>query len=333
LAFVQIWSYPFQDPVLTDHGFFTKPKVFVASFITAGIIAGLIIILFSFVGIYGASVGIGGNPPTVAKYLGIGYFDVIALLMMSSSISVVDSTFSSTARLIGLQLMGYITKGRVIRPEEADERCIYAGRLAMVVMAALGLLPLFASPSVLAATTISGSMVIGLAPVFLLFPLTRKGEKHPLSFHCSFWTGGILGIIQVANALPTSWNIGTGDFANILGGNIYGSILCFGFYIICIPITESRIKRAYSFVFRSGQDYTYDKDEKLHDIAVEKGADSQPSKEKLKAKDVSEESESEEESSESGLEKETSNKNKNTKNETDDSASASSRSSRSSKSE
>jgi len=286
--------------VLTDHGFLTKPKVFVASFITAGIISGTIIMLFSFVGIYGASIGIGGNPPIVAKSLGIGYFDVIALLMMSSSISVVDSTFSSTARLIGLQLMGYITKGRVIKPEEADTKCVIAGRIAMVVMAVIGVLPLFAGPSVLAATTISGSMVIGLAPIFFLIPLTKKGEKYPLSFHSAFFCGLILGIIQVANALPTSWNIGTGDFANILGSNLYGSILCFGFYILGLPFTESRFKRAYCFITRYGNGYTFSISEKLKDIEVEKGTtksrdDNTQQVKKPQAKDESEVSEIESE--------------------------------------
>jgi len=243
----------------------TKPKVFVASFITAGIIAGSIIILFSFVGIYGASIGVGGNPPDVARELGDTYFYVIALLMMSSSISVVDSTFSSTARLIGLQLMGYIKKGRVIKPEEADANSIFAGRVAMVIMAAIGVLPLFADPSVLSATTISGTMVIGLAPVFFLMPLTKKGEKYPLCFHFSFWTGVTMGIVQVAGGLPNAWNIGDGDFANLLGANIYGSIFCFGFYLLALPLSERRLKKAYTFV--TGHEF---KSEELQNIDVEK---------------------------------------------------------------
>jgi len=78
-----------------------------------------------------------------------------------------------------------------------------------------------------------------------------------------------LGIIQVANALPASWNIGTGDFANILGGNIYGSILCFGLYILGLPFTESRLMRAYSFITRYGNGYKFSSSEQLQDIAVE----------------------------------------------------------------
>lgn len=86
LALIQIWSYPFHDPVLTDHGFITRPKgtkrvrnnskliVFVASFLTAGVLAGSVIALFSFVGIYGAAIGISGSPPEVAR---VGLFSFV----------------------------------------------------------------------------------------------------------------------------------------------------------------------------------------------------------------------------------------------------------------
>src|SRR5690348_11106729 len=59
----------------------------VASFITAGFAAGSVIMLFSFVGIYGSLIGVGGDPPAVAHSLGSYVFGVIALLMMTSSVS------------------------------------------------------------------------------------------------------------------------------------------------------------------------------------------------------------------------------------------------------
>lgn len=65
---------------------------------------------------------------------------MIALLMMTSSVSVVDSTFSATARLIGLQLMGYFQKGRVLKAEETDWKNIMGGRIAIFVLAIIGTL-------------------------------------------------------------------------------------------------------------------------------------------------------------------------------------------------
>jgi len=209
--------------------------------------------LFSFVGIYGNLIGVGGDPPAVARTFGSVLFGVIALLMISSSISVVDSTFSSTARLIGLQLMGYIEKKRVLKPEETEPRHILVGRIAMVIMAIIGVLPLLASPNIIQATTVSGTMVIGLAPNFLLMNLAYKpksdlGRTYPLSFHMSFFCGVILGICQVSNKVPSSWNLGHGDFANLLGVNVYGSILCFGLFCLGLPFHSTLLKNCYTKV-------------------------------------------------------------------------------------
>ena len=52
VACLQILSYPFHDPVLTDRGFLTKEKEMLRSFIIAGILGFICILLFSFVGIY-----------------------------------------------------------------------------------------------------------------------------------------------------------------------------------------------------------------------------------------------------------------------------------------
>lgn len=107
----------------------------VASFITAGFIAGLIIALFSFVGIYGNLIGVvstnwswmtvsgGRSSSCCAGYQSCtlfyncpAYVVIICIQpvfnverYLDHQISVVDSTFSSTARLIGLQAMGYIS--------------------------------------------------------------------------------------------------------------------------------------------------------------------------------------------------------------------------------
>ena len=58
LAFVQIFSYPFHDPVMTDRAFITSPKVMIKGFVLAGIISGGFIFLFSFVGLYARAFGV-----------------------------------------------------------------------------------------------------------------------------------------------------------------------------------------------------------------------------------------------------------------------------------
>ena len=52
LAAVQVLSYPFHDPVLTDRAFITSPRVMVRAFVLAGLLSGGFILLFSSVGLY-----------------------------------------------------------------------------------------------------------------------------------------------------------------------------------------------------------------------------------------------------------------------------------------
>jgi hypothetical protein len=70
-----------------------------------------------------------------------------------------------------------------------------------VAIALLGNLPLLSiylgdqvGPAIIQATTISGTMVMGLAPIFLLAFVRGAG---PLSFHLSFWPGLTFGILRV----------------------------------------------------------------------------------------------------------------------------------------
>ena len=50
-ALLQVFSYPFHDPVLTDRGFISDPKTTLKSFIWATIVGFLCIVFFSFIGI------------------------------------------------------------------------------------------------------------------------------------------------------------------------------------------------------------------------------------------------------------------------------------------
>ena len=88
----------------------------------------------------------------------------------------------------------------------------------------VGSLPLYAGTEILKATTISGTMVLGLAPVFLLWFVDRAG---PFAFHLAFWPGVAIGIAHTAGATPPWMAIGTGDFAQLLGVNLVGTVLVF----------------------------------------------------------------------------------------------------------
>ena len=60
-ALIQSFSYPFHDPIMTDRGFIASPKTTLKSFFLAGLIGGICIVLFSFVGIFARQKGLEGD--------------------------------------------------------------------------------------------------------------------------------------------------------------------------------------------------------------------------------------------------------------------------------
>ena len=99
----------------------------------------------------------------------------------------------------------------------------------MVAFAIVGNLPMIAGTDILKATTISGTMVIGLAPIFLC---SRFVDHSPLSFHLAFWSGMVLGLLLALGLIPQAWAIGSGKYALLLGTNLYGLLICtVGFFL------------------------------------------------------------------------------------------------------
>lgn len=224
VALLQVVSYPFHDPVLTDRAFITKEKNMLRAFIVAGVLGFFAILLFSLVGVHARLQGLaGGNiPVVVARGLGIAGFFAMVAVMISSAASTLDSTFTSLSKSVAQELP-------MLANRPASPRAMTIGAITMVVFAALGNLPMIAGTDILKATTISGTMVMGLAPIFLF---SRWVSFSPLSFHLAFWTGMTLGILQAINLIPAAWAIGDGKYALLLGTNLYGLMLCTaGFFL------------------------------------------------------------------------------------------------------
>jgi len=242
LAFVQVFSYPFHDPVMTDRAFITSPKVMFKGFILAGLISGGFIFLFSFVGLYARTNGLEGQPTlAVPALLGLPMLLIFNAIMLTSAGSTLDSTFSSVAKLGARDWSN--------RKGEPTERQALLGRWWIVAIALLGNIPLFSiymgdriGPAVIQATTISGTMVMGLAPIFLLSFIRRAGT---LSFHLAFWPGLTFGLMRVLEgALSTTlfpnWiSIGSGKYALDLGVNVYGLMVCVLGYLLGAMLSPS----------------------------------------------------------------------------------------------
>jgi SSS family solute:Na+ symporter len=233
VALVQVLSYPFHDPVLTDRGFITEEKKMLRAMIIAGVLGFIAIFAFSLVGVHGRIEGLslGDNMPgAVALAFGVVPYLLMTVLMIMAAGSTLDSTFSSVAKSVGRELP--LLAGR-----QPGARSILVGMWTMIAMAVLGNIPMIAGTDILKATTISGTMVMGLAPIFLLSPLVRYS---PWSFHLAFWPGVALGVALALGAIPQSWAIGTGRYALLLGTNLYGlAICCAGFFL---PLAWQRLQ-------------------------------------------------------------------------------------------
>lgn len=225
VSVLQLFSYPFHDPVLTDRGFICEEKMMLKSYVVSGILGFLAILLFSFIGIDAklSGVAITDNvPATVAKSISMLTFFFMSVLMISAAGSTLDSTFSSLSKLVASDLPEIVGKS-------FGNNAKKLGIFVMIIFAVLGNLPMIMGTDILKATTISGTMVIGLAPVFLLHGIFRPTK---LGFHLSFWFGIVIGVMYTLGTVPEYFGVGTGDNALLLGVNLYGLIICTILYIV-----------------------------------------------------------------------------------------------------
>ena len=223
VALIQIFSYPFHDPVLTDRGFISDEKTTLKSYIIATIVGFIFILLFSFVGIYAKFLGKSGQAAVeVSKTLGVIGMIVMNFIMVTSASSTVDSTFASVSKLIVVDLA------------KKELTSVSKGRWVMVIVAIAGTIPLIFSPTILSATTISGTMVLGLAPIFIFWKLPAP----KMSFHLAMWTGVAAGIVLVFHLLPNNLFISDGPFAELLAVNLYATIIIMILYFIPILLIK-----------------------------------------------------------------------------------------------
>ncbi|PVW17330.1 SLC5/6 family protein [Marixanthomonas spongiae] len=213
-AIIQSFSYPFHDPVLTDRAFLSSPKVTRRSFLWASLLGGICIVLFSVIGVYAQSQGMKGQAAVeVGKAFGVVILLVINFIMITSAASTLDSTFSSFSKLLAVDLKMGID--------------LTFGRASMAAIAILGTIPVFLNAEILSATTISGTMVIGLTPVFLFWKLPAP----KISFYLSVICGLVFGFLLVFELFPQQLIFTKGKYADLLWVNVWGILSCFILYL------------------------------------------------------------------------------------------------------
>ena len=178
-------SYTFMDPALTDRAFLASPRVMLPAYLSGSVLAFIFIMLFGCIGVYGNMLGscIGdgtcstddlngadeasltkGYPAAVGKSMGQAYYSILCLIMITSAMSTLDSTFSGIAKLFGPDLNGFIVEGHPVDPKDAQWFHVHIGRIAIVLFAIAGTLPIYGDASTLSATTVTGTMAPGLGP-------------------------------------------------------------------------------------------------------------------------------------------------------------------------
>jgi SSS family solute:Na+ symporter len=248
VGLLQATSYPFHDPVLTDRAFVTPPRRMLPAYLAAGALGAVAIVLYSLIGVHARLEGLGGAgdaPLRVSAALGVVSLAVVSALMMNSAGAVLDSAFSAVARHVSVDLAGeggahpsgFRGLAAPLRRLAARDGGLRLGRLTMVAFAILGNVPLLFGADLLAATTISGTMVLGLAPPFLLW---RLHAPAPAAFHLSFFTGLAVGIAGAAHAWPGALAIGSGAYASLLGQNVVGLAACFTAYSAGVALEAVR---------------------------------------------------------------------------------------------
>ena len=228
LAAVQVLSYPFHDPVLTDRGFIGEPGATRRAFLWATVVGGVSIVAFSLVGVYARYLGLAGEAPVaVSRHLGLGALLVVNLVMVTSAASTLDSTFSSWAKLSVVDLRHRVAlagPGAAVGLTAADVRL---GRWAMVALVTLGTIPVFLDADIISATTISGLMVVGLGPVFVLWwlPVPRW------AFHVSVGVGLVVGVGTLIWGTPAWMSAGATDYGPLLGASAFATGLAFVLFL------------------------------------------------------------------------------------------------------
>lgn len=223
---LQLFSYPFHDPVLTDRGFITEEKTMVKAFTVSGILGFFAILIFSFVGLHANLEGMeltANVPAQVGAATSITAFFALAILMIFAAGSTLDSTFSSLSKLVARDLPHIVNK-------DFGKKARLIGMAVMVLFAFVGNLPMIVGTDILAATTISGTMIMGLGPIFLLHGRVKPTK---LGFHLCFWIGIVLGFAySFAPELVAGLAIGEGKSNVLLGVNFYGLITCTLAYLV-----------------------------------------------------------------------------------------------------
>jgi len=168
VALLQIWSYPMHDPVMMDRGFLADRETTRQSFLHAAWISILCIVAFGCLGVLaGAHAAQGASMnETLMQLLGTVPMMLFNAALVISAMSTLDSTLSSSAKLLAVD-MGVM------------KMSLRNGRAVMAAFMLIGLALVFwGNKDLFSAVAVSGTASLYLAPV-IFFSLWGKRRDIP----------------------------------------------------------------------------------------------------------------------------------------------------------
>ncbi len=187
VAFIQVWSYPAHDPVMTDRGFLADRSTTKKSFYYAAPISMVCIMMFGLLGVF-AQLNNTGGATEVTQTLNILFSPTVMLIfcfaLIVSAISTLDSTYASAAKLVAVDM-------KLVKPTVKNGRLVMLGFL----VAGLGFIAT-GSKDLFDAVAISGTASLFLAPVVFL-SIWSDWEVQPWALGVSFFSALLAGIIYM----------------------------------------------------------------------------------------------------------------------------------------
>ncbi len=168
VAMLQVWSYPMHDPVMMDRGFIADRRTTRLSFFHAAWISIICIIAFGSLGVFAGDMKLAGEDmnSALSRLLGDLPMLIFSASLIISAMSTLDSTLSSSAKLVAVDM-------RIVEPTLRN------GRVTMVLFMLAGLLCVFfGTKDLFAAVAVSGTASMYLAPV-VIFSVWLKWDRIP----------------------------------------------------------------------------------------------------------------------------------------------------------
>ena len=184
VALLQVWSYPMHDPVMMDRGFLADRSTTRRSFLHAAWISILCIIAFGSLGIVAGANALEGESMNIALERLLGELPMLMfnIALVISAMSTLDSTLSSSAKLVAIDM-------------QATQATVRNGRIIMLGFMLLGLLMVFiGNKDLFSAVAVSGTASMYLAPV-IFFSLWGNVKHIPVWAYLAAFTfafGGAL---------------------------------------------------------------------------------------------------------------------------------------------